>query len=94
MKWVLLLLIIPVIYELRAQWPVKGLHYIDDAELSKIKGSKQFKWVDIRESPDYHNNHLEDSIHIFVGRLPYVWTNHINQAIKLFCSDEIEDRLI
>ncbi|MFC4600250.1 rhodanese-like domain-containing protein [Cohnella hongkongensis] len=83
MKWLLLLMIIPVIYELRNQWPVKGLHYIDYAELSLIKGSNQFKWVDIRESPDYYKNHLEDSIHIFLGRLPFVWANHIQPGDKI-----------
>src|SRR5690606_7205467 len=53
------------------------LYYINSMKLDEFTGSSRIKLIDIREAPDYYKNHIEGSIHIFVGRLPFVWANHI-----------------
>lgn len=76
MEWVLLAAVVLGIYELRNRWPVKGLKYIDSSSLDKMKVD-QFKWIDVRDFPDYQKGHPENAIHIFVGRLPFVWSSYL-----------------
>lgn len=72
-----------MINEFRKQWPVKGLYYINSTKLNEFAGSSRIKLIDIREAPDYYKNHIEGSIHIYVGRLPFVWANHIQPGDEI-----------
>ncbi|MBY9078131.1 rhodanese-like domain-containing protein [Paenibacillus sp. HN-1] len=55
-------------------WPVPSLTYVDGEEWdpSFVRWS-QVKLLDVRDSSEYWEDHLSDSINISVGRLPVVW---------------------
>ncbi|MUG74044.1 MULTISPECIES: rhodanese-like domain-containing protein [Paenibacillus] len=77
--WMIILAAI-FLSQLRNQWPVKGLQYISAIELRKMKNSTTLKIIDVRDASDFYEDHCTDAINIYVGRLPFVWSNHIRDG--------------
>lgn len=79
MYWFGILLILLISNEVRRQWPVRGLQYISIKDVEEVKKTRSAKVIDLREAPDFYADHLQDAIHIYVGRLSFVWGMHLEQ---------------
>jgi rhodanese-related sulfurtransferase len=77
MIWFSIIPVVWMIFEIRKQWPVKGLHYITESDTIGLRNGEPVKMVDLREAPDYYAGHINDAIHIFIGRLSFVWDRHL-----------------
>ncbi|MGZ9583962.1 rhodanese-like domain-containing protein [Paenibacillus marinisediminis] len=84
MSWMLAAVIIIMFMKLRHYWPVQGLTYITCDEMQAMRnGVPSIKWIDIRDSSEYWQEHLPDSVNIYVGRLPYVWHQDIEPGERI-----------
>ncbi len=69
-----------------------SLHYITESDLVGLRDGESVKIVDLRESPDYYAGHIEDAIHIFIGRLSFVWDRHLAPGEPVVWRRKIEQR--
>lgn len=61
--------------------PLKTLIYVDEKVLNEagvIPDSS--KILDVRDSTDYEKCHVDGSINISIGRLPYLWNKELTPA--------------
>ncbi|MFD1177422.1 rhodanese-like domain-containing protein [Paenibacillus puldeungensis] len=60
-------------------WPVKGLNFIDPNTLcDDTELPKQVIKLDIRDASFYQECHMNGSINISLGRLPFVWRKELS----------------
>ncbi|PZM66252.1 rhodanese-like domain-containing protein [Paenibacillus dendritiformis] len=74
--WILvMLLILGLLYAGWTHRPVRDLRYLQSHELQALReGGSPVKQVDVREPADYYCRHMEETVSMYVGRLPYVWS--------------------
>jgi rhodanese-related sulfurtransferase len=91
MIWLFIFAVLWIVLEIRKQWPVKGLHYITESDLVGLGNGEAVQVVDLREAPDYYAGHIDGAIHIFIGRLSFVWDRHIapGETIVLVAQDRV-----
>ncbi|MNH82781.1 molybdopterin biosynthesis protein MoeB [compost metagenome] len=77
MTILLLLIILGILWYIRTVWPVKGLSYVDAQALRETDRSER-KLLDVRDAYDYEKCHIQGSINISIGRLPFVWRKDIS----------------
>ncbi|OME88289.1 hypothetical protein BK120_03035 [Paenibacillus sp. FSL A5-0031] len=58
--------------------PLKNLTYVDEKALNE-KGiiPDSSKILDVRDSTEYEKCHVDGSINISIGRLPYLWNKEL-----------------
>lgn len=79
MFWLITVLIGAALLRYRHYWPKRGLAYITCDELIALRdGVPLLKMIDVRDSAEYMQGHVHDSISISVGRLPYVWQQELS----------------
>lgn len=74
--WILVMsLILGLLYAGWTHWSVRDLRYLQSHELQALReGVSPVKQVDVREPADYYCRHMEETVSMYVGRLPYVWS--------------------
>ncbi|WP_185897089.1 rhodanese-like domain-containing protein [Paenibacillus zeisoli] len=77
MTILILLVILGILGYIRTLWPVKGLSYVD-AHVLREKDRSGQKLLDVRDAYDYEKCHIQGSINISIGRLPFVWKKDIS----------------
>lgn len=79
---ILLLLLISgvIIGILRMSWPVRQLIFVDIQVLTdtSIIQTNTMKMLDVRDAVDFAQCHIEGSINISLGRLPFVWEKELS----------------
>lgn len=61
--------------------PVPGLTYISLSDVQPLTiTDNRLKLVDIRDAVDFYEGHVQDAVNIYVGRMPYVWSRHMEQG--------------
>lgn len=77
MLLLLLLMFVALVWYIRSLWPVKGLSYVD-ADSIRETAVSHHKLLDVRDAYDYEKCHIQGSINISIGRLPFVWRKDIS----------------
>ncbi|MGG6313133.1 rhodanese-like domain-containing protein [Paenibacillus macerans] len=82
-------------YLLRRLWPVRGLTYLGDAALNCGSAlPPETKKLDIRDASFYEECHMDGTLNISLGRLPFVWEKELSPADPvLILSDRRYDTL-
>ncbi|MGG3455711.1 rhodanese-like domain-containing protein [Paenibacillus rhizolycopersici] len=65
-------------YLLRLVWPVSGLTFVEAGALCGFGVPPQTKKLDVRDAFDYEECHLDGTINISLGRLPFVWSKELS----------------
>jgi len=63
--------------------PVRGLQAVDRAQLCEMKREDEVQLLDVRDPVDYEAEHLNGALNIYVGRLPYVSLQELQQGMKV-----------
>lgn len=67
------------VWLLRRTWPTKGLTFIDPNKLCDASEMpEQIIKLDIRDASFYQECHMNGSINISLGRLPFVWRKELS----------------
>ncbi|WP_068782812.1 rhodanese-like domain-containing protein [Paenibacillus phocaensis] len=65
-------------YLLRVMWPVPGLTFVKAAALCGTGLPPQTKKLDVRDASYYEECHLDGTVNISLGRLPFVWNKELS----------------
>ncbi|GGH21864.1 rhodanese-like domain-containing protein [Paenibacillus segetis] len=82
MSIVLLLILSSImIWILRIFMPVRQLTFVDVSILKEPSDKvKTMKMLDVRDAVDFEQCHVEGSINISLGRLPFVWEKELSSG--------------
>ncbi|WP_052339230.1 rhodanese-like domain-containing protein [Gorillibacterium massiliense] len=78
MKVWLFLIGLIVGWKVRFVFPVRGIKFVDLSFLTDASDPVNLKMLDIRDSADYLEQHLPETINISLGRLPFVWDKELS----------------
>lgn len=67
-------------YVLQLVWPVPGLRFVEAGDICGLDLPPQTKKLDIRDASYYEECHLDGTINISLGRLPFVWDKELSPA--------------
>lgn len=67
-------------YLLRLVWPVPGLRFVEARAVYGGDLPPQTKKLDVRDASYYEECHLDGTINISLGRLPFVWNKELSPA--------------
>lgn len=68
-----------MIWILRVNLPVRQLTFVNQSILKDTSDQvKTMKMLDVRDAVDYEHCHVEGSINISLGRLPFVWEKELS----------------
>lgn len=74
-----LLLSFAFLWWVRMLWPVKGLSFVDPMVLKDVSDVQiNLKMLDVRDAVEYQKCHMDGSINISLGRLPFVWKKELS----------------
>lgn len=65
-------------YLLRQLWPVPGLTFVGAGVMDGSGLPPQTKKLDVRDASFYEECHLDGTINISLGRLPFVWNKELS----------------
>ncbi|QOS79054.1 rhodanese-like domain-containing protein [Paenibacillus sp. JNUCC31] len=79
MFWLIFLSVIIIFFVVGRQlWPVPNLKHLDYKDfMSRRDEFGDYKILDIRDALEYWTDPTAGTINISLGRLPYVWGNHL-----------------
>ncbi|OMF15536.1 MULTISPECIES: rhodanese-like domain-containing protein [Paenibacillus] len=85
MTLIYILLGLTGIWGLTQLWPLRSLTYIniEDLDLTQERWGK-VKILDVRDASEYWTGHIPGTINISVGRLPVLWSKHIEPHDEVF----------
>lgn len=68
---------------IRMVWPVKGLSFVDPKVLKDVSNIQtNLKMIDVRDAVEYQKCHIDGSINISLGRLPFVWKRSFHRTSR------------
>lgn len=67
-------------YLLRLVWPIPGMKFVEAGAICGDDLPPQTKKLDIRDASYYEECHLDGTINISLGRLPFVWNKELSPA--------------
>lgn len=67
-------------YVLQLIWPVPGLKFVEARAACGLDLPPQTKKLDVRDASYYEECHLDGTINISLGRLPFLWDRELSPA--------------
>ncbi|WP_145325436.1 rhodanese-like domain-containing protein [Paenibacillus xylanexedens] len=85
MTFIYILLGLVCIWGLTQLWALRSLTYINIQDMGlNYECWEKVKILDVRDASEYWSGHIPGTINISVGRLPVLWSKHIEQNDEVF----------